>query len=96
MVDLSDEHERVVEEGARRRSRLPLYRAHRRAILEARCPLIAPMLTMVQGYAEPTTTEEILAATQATLISCTYALPCAVRLLRYIVSLYTSPAPRLR
>jgi hypothetical protein len=56
------EHARVVEEGARLRAALPAYLVRRRAILDAHCPLIAPLLALVRGYdPEPTTTEELWA-----------------------------------
>jgi hypothetical protein len=56
------EHARVVEEGARLRAALPAYLARRRALLDARCPLIPPLLVLVRGYdPEPTTTKEVWA-----------------------------------
>jgi hypothetical protein len=56
------EYKRVVEEGARLRAALPAYLAQRRALLDAHCPLIAPLLSLVRDYdPEPTTTEEIWA-----------------------------------
>jgi hypothetical protein len=59
---LRPEHARVVEEGARLRAALPAYLAQRRALLDAHCPLIAPLLALVRGYdPEPTTTEELWA-----------------------------------
>ena len=59
---LSPEHARVVEEGARLRALLPAYLARRRALLDAHCPLIAPLRALVRGYdPEPTTTEELWA-----------------------------------
>jgi hypothetical protein len=59
---LRPEHARVVEEGARLRAALPAYLVRRRAILDAHCPLIAPLLALVRGYdPEPTTTEELWA-----------------------------------
>jgi hypothetical protein len=48
----------VVKEGARLRA----YLARRRALLDAHCPLLAPLLALVHGYdVEPTTTEELWA-----------------------------------
>jgi hypothetical protein len=56
------EHARVVEEGARLRMALPAYLTQRRALLDAHCPLIAPLRALVRDYdPEPTTTEEIRA-----------------------------------
>jgi hypothetical protein len=56
------EFKRVVEEGARLRQTLPAYLARRRALLDAHCPLIPPLLALVRGYdPEPTTTEELWA-----------------------------------
>jgi hypothetical protein len=51
------DHARVVEEGARLRAALPAYVVRRRALLDAHCPLIAPLRDLVRGYAEPTTEE---------------------------------------
>jgi hypothetical protein len=59
---LHPEHAQVVEEGARLRAALPAYLAQRRALLDAHCPLIAPLRDLVRGYdPEPTTTEELWA-----------------------------------
>jgi hypothetical protein len=56
------EHARVVEEGARLRAALPAYLVRRRALLNAHCPLIAPLLALVCRYApEPTTTKGLWA-----------------------------------
>jgi hypothetical protein len=52
---------RVVEEGLQLRTRLPAYLTLRRALLEAHCPLIKPLLALISGYEEPTTTEELWA-----------------------------------
>jgi hypothetical protein len=61
-ADLSPHYARVCEEGARLRAALPAYLARRRALLNAHCPLIAPLLALVRGYdPEPTTTEELWA-----------------------------------
>jgi hypothetical protein len=51
----------VVEEGARLRAALPAYLAQRRALLDVHCPLLPPLRTMVYGYEEPTTTDEVWA-----------------------------------
>jgi hypothetical protein len=59
---LSIEHALVVQEGARLRMRLPEYLARRRrAVLDAPCPLIAPLQALVQGYEVLTSTEELWA-----------------------------------
>jgi hypothetical protein len=49
----------VVQEGARVRARLPAYLAQRRALLDAHCPLIAPLQDLVHGYEMPPTTDEL-------------------------------------
>jgi ankyrin repeat protein len=50
-------HVQVVEAGARLRAALPAYLAQRQALLNAHCPLITPLLALVQEYdPEPTTT----------------------------------------
>jgi ankyrin repeat protein len=62
LVDqLSSEHALVVEQGARLRAGLPAYLAQRRALLDAHCPLIAPLRALVHDYQVPTTTEELWA-----------------------------------
>jgi hypothetical protein len=58
---LSLEHMRVVELGARLRARLPAYLARRRGQLNRYCPLLSPLCSIVCGYEEPTTTEELWA-----------------------------------
>jgi hypothetical protein len=59
---LRPEHARVVEEGARLRAALPAYLAQRQALLDAHCPLIAPLRALIREYdPEPTTTEELWA-----------------------------------
>jgi hypothetical protein len=52
---------RLVKEGARLRARLPVYLAQRRALLDAHCPLLAPLRAIVTGYQEFTSTEELWA-----------------------------------
>jgi hypothetical protein len=52
---------RLVQEGAWLRARLSAYLAQRRALLDAHCPLLAPLRAIVIGYQEPTTTEELWA-----------------------------------
>jgi hypothetical protein len=57
---LSPEPARVVQEGARLRARLPAYLVRRRALLDVHCPtLLPPLRTLVLGYMELTTTEEL-------------------------------------
>jgi hypothetical protein len=59
---LPPESARVVQEGARLRARLPAYLVQRRALLDAHCPvLLPPLRTLVRGYMELTTTEELWA-----------------------------------
>jgi hypothetical protein len=59
---LSPEPARVVQEGARLRARLPAYLARRLALLGTHCPvLLPPLLDLVHGYMELTTTEELWA-----------------------------------
>jgi hypothetical protein len=59
---LRPDHARVVEEGARLRTALPAYLVRRRALLDAHCPLIPPLLGLVRGYdPEPHTTEQLWA-----------------------------------
>jgi ankyrin repeat protein len=58
---LSREHAQVVTDGARLRAGLPAYLAQRQALLDAHCPLISPLCTLVHGYEEPTTTDELWA-----------------------------------
>jgi hypothetical protein len=60
---MRSEHVQVVEDGARLRVALPAYLGQRRALLDAHCPLIAPLRDLVRGYddPEPITTDEIWA-----------------------------------
>jgi hypothetical protein len=53
--------QRIVQDGARLRARLPAYLAQRRALLDAHCPLLPPLRDLVHGYDEPTTTDELWA-----------------------------------
>jgi hypothetical protein len=53
--------QRIVQDGARLRARLPAYLAQRRALLDAHCPLLPPLRALVHGYEEPTTTDELWA-----------------------------------
>jgi hypothetical protein len=56
------EYVQVVEQGARLRAALPAYLVQRRALLNAHCPLISPLLALVRDYdPEPTTAEELWA-----------------------------------
>jgi hypothetical protein len=61
VIRMSNEHIRVAREGARLRAGLPAYLAHRRALLDAHCPLIAPLRDLVHGYEVPTTSTELWA-----------------------------------
>jgi hypothetical protein len=51
--------QQIVQEGARLRARLPAYLARRRALVGTYCPLLPPLLDLVHGYGEPTTTDEL-------------------------------------
>jgi hypothetical protein len=51
----------LVEEGTQLRARLPAYLVERRALLDAHCPLLPPLVALVSGYEEPTTTDELWA-----------------------------------
>jgi hypothetical protein len=53
--------QQIVKDGARLRARLPAYLAQRRVLLDAHCPLLPPLLNLVHGYEEPTTTDELWA-----------------------------------
>jgi hypothetical protein len=60
--DLVPPFQQIVQDGARLRARLPAYLAQRRALLDAHCPLLPPLLNLVaHGYEEPTTTGELWA-----------------------------------
>jgi hypothetical protein len=48
----------IMHTGARIRAQLPAYRARRLALLGVHCPLLPPLLALVSGYAEPTTTSD--------------------------------------
>jgi hypothetical protein len=62
VADLSQEHVRVLEEGAKLRAALPAYLARRQALLHPHCPLIPPLLALIHAYDPgPTTTEELWA-----------------------------------
>jgi hypothetical protein len=58
---LALEASQLVQEGAQLRARLPAYLVQRRALLDAHCPLLPPLVALVSGYEEPTTTEELWA-----------------------------------
>jgi hypothetical protein len=62
VADLRPEHARVVRRGTRLKAALPAYLAQRRALLDAHCPLIAPLRALVHSYdPEPTTTKDLWA-----------------------------------
>jgi hypothetical protein len=48
---------KMVAEGPILRARIPAYLVQRHALLNAYCPLIAPLRALVQGYQEPNTEE---------------------------------------
>jgi hypothetical protein len=56
---LAPEYVRILHEGVRLRARLPRSLAQRRALLDAHCPITAPLRALVYGYDIPTTTEEL-------------------------------------
>jgi hypothetical protein len=62
---LSPETDRVVQEGAHLRARLPAYLAHRRAYLDSRCPRISALpevlRALIYGFEGPGTAEELWA-----------------------------------
>jgi hypothetical protein len=59
----------MVQEGARLRARLPAYLVRRQALLDAHCPvLLPPLLALVHGYMELTTTEELWATGLGTVL----------------------------
>jgi hypothetical protein len=60
-ADLAPPLQRIIQDGARLRARLPAYLAQRRALLDAHCPLLPPLLDLVHGYEKPTTTDELWA-----------------------------------
>jgi hypothetical protein len=51
----------MIREGVRLRERLPAYILQRRALLDAHCPLIAPLRALVSEDGVPTTTAELWA-----------------------------------
>jgi hypothetical protein len=60
-AELAPPFQRIVQDGARLRARLPAYLTQRRALLDAHCPLLPPLRDLVHGYEEPTTTDELWA-----------------------------------
>jgi hypothetical protein len=58
---LAPPFQKIVQDGARLRARLPAYLTQRRALLDAHCPLLPPLRALVHGYEEPTTTDELCA-----------------------------------
>jgi hypothetical protein len=60
-ANLAPPLQRIVQDGARLRARLPAYLAQRRALLDAHCPLLPPLQALVHGYEKPTTTDELWA-----------------------------------
>jgi hypothetical protein len=59
--DLAPPLRQIVHDGARLRARLPAYLTQRRALLDAHCPLLPPLLALVHGYEVPATTDELWA-----------------------------------
>jgi hypothetical protein len=62
--------QRIVQDGARLRARLPVYLVERRALLDAHCPLLPPLQALVHGYEEPTTTDELWATGLGAHLQC--------------------------
>jgi hypothetical protein len=60
-ADLAPPLQQVVRDGARLRARLPAYFVRQRALLDAHCPLLPPLLDLVHSYEKPTTTDELWA-----------------------------------
>jgi hypothetical protein len=60
--------QRIVQDGARLRARLPAYLTERRAIVDAHCPLLPPLRDLVRGYEEPTTIDEFWATELGALL----------------------------
>jgi hypothetical protein len=65
VYDLNEAHRQIIEEGARLRARLPAYLAHRRGFLDAKFPLLVPLLeelwTLIYDWEGPATTDELWA-----------------------------------
>jgi hypothetical protein len=61
IIDLAPPLQRIVQDGARLRARLPAYLTQRRTLLDAHCPLLPPLQALVHGYEKPTTTDELWA-----------------------------------
>jgi hypothetical protein len=59
--DLAPPFQRIVQDGARLRARLPAYLTQRRALVDAHCSLLPPLGDIVHGYEKPTTTDELWA-----------------------------------
>jgi hypothetical protein len=53
--------QRIVQNGARLRARLPAYLVQRRALLDAHCTLLPPLQALVHSYEAPFTTNELWA-----------------------------------
>jgi hypothetical protein len=60
-AELAPPLQRIVQDGAQLRARLPAYLVNRRTLLDAHCPLLPPLQDLVHGYEEPTTTDEFWA-----------------------------------
>jgi hypothetical protein len=59
--DFAPPLQQIVHDGARLRARLPAYLAQRRIVIDAHCTLLPPLQDLVNGYEEPTTTDELWA-----------------------------------
>jgi hypothetical protein len=60
-ADIAPIFQRIVQDGARLRARLPAYLAQRRMLLSTHCSMLPPLAAIVYGYEEPMTTDELWA-----------------------------------
>jgi hypothetical protein len=58
---LAPPFQQIVQDGSRLRTRLPVYLAQRRALIDVHCPLLPLLQDLVRGYEELTTTDELWA-----------------------------------
>jgi ankyrin repeat protein len=69
-ADLAPPLQRIVQDGARLRARLPTYLTKRRALSDAYCQLLPPLKDLVHGYEEPTTPDELWATGLGAPLQC--------------------------
>jgi hypothetical protein len=60
-TDLLPPFQRIMEDGARLKARLPAFLSQRRAFLDAHCPLLPPLQDLMHGHEVPTATDEFWA-----------------------------------